>query len=304
MSNAKWILLVSVLIGINVSWGLYILIKDTPEPLSSEFSPSVPTDEIAQRIKSLEETLFKLQHELAATKATKESLEDALQNSSSEKATEGEASTVTDTQVQAISQRIAQVEKSMGALKKEMNEKVFVLLGGNDKIDFTAEDGYVHATRLAEAGKHNAAAEGYMKFLEKFPDHVDARDIAKKARANFMKAGFKQRAIDIQKDIIEAYPDYNEEDYSTLARMYFDMKHYDEAIENVTKSIDLMQPGNDQLWKMMYRAWYIELGRPPEEGIAAYEEVDRRRAELGIENKQMKDKVQKYIQRIRNRMKG
>ena len=94
--------------------------------------------------------------------------------------------------------RVDGLETMLTDFQKTFEAFELATITGGDRPDFEADDGYVHADALAEAGKPSAAAEGYLKFLENHPDHPDYHDIAHKARKALQRAGYTEQAIDLQ----------------------------------------------------------------------------------------------------------
>ena len=80
-------------------------------------------------------------------------------------------------------------------------------------------------------------------------------------------------------------------------------ERYDDAIEHVGASIERTSDKQTRLWRMMYRAWYIQLRDGDAAGIEAYREVEQTRQALGVNIEKMKtrlaDKIREAEERLR-----
>ena len=80
-------------------------------------------------------------------------------------------------------------------------------------------------------------------------------------------------------------------------------ERYDDAIEHVGASIERTSDKQTRLWRMMYRAWYIQLRDGDAAGIEAYREVEQTRQAFGVNIEKMKtrlaDKIREAEERLR-----
>lgn len=200
--------------------------------------------------------------------------------------------------------RLGELEKKLTDLQRKFEAfEVSTILRGENP-DFAADDGFVHADALADAGKPASAAEGYLEFLENHPDHPDFHDIAHKARSQLLRAEYVDQAIDLQKELIEKFPERQEENYETLAAMEKNAGRYDDAIEHLEAAIERTSHTQTGLWRQMYRAWYVQLRDGDAAGLEAYREVERTRESLGVNNEKMKKKLADKIREAEGRLRA
>ena len=280
-------LAVAVLIVTNVLQ-LIIAVSRDPVVVGGDGAPFGIDD----RLGAIESSIEVL---LARRSASARPLSTASSRDAREDGEEGEPATRVATELAALRKAVAELSKTVADLAPQGPA------ARPEPPDFAADDGFVVASKLFEDGKYGSAAEGMLEFVEHHPDHPDRRDIMARARKAFARAGMVQRAVDLQKEIIEAFPKNRGDDYSTLARMEFDRKNYDAAVSALDESIALTRDPQEELWRRMYRAWYIELGRGPAAGIAAYKEVDAVREGYGIENAKMTERIAKKVADLEKR---
>ena len=287
MSQMRWSLLFAFLLVTNVVT-LFILV-------SGDKQVGTP---VGDEIESTESS------RLAKIEASLAELSDLIQQRerSARVETPTERPTAEATNPDVIG-RLDGVARSLADLRRAIDSLGVPDAGQTEVPDFAAEDGYVHANSYLEAGKFASAAEGFLEFLASHPGHPDRRNLMNLARGALQKAGLMDRAIDLQKEIIASYPEHREGDQNTLARMYFDARNYDGAIEAISGSIELTTHKDTQLWRMMYRAWYIQLRDGEAAGLQAYLEVDEVRRSYGIQSgniaKKLADKISMLEERIR-----
>lgn len=295
MSTVKWTLLVAVLVVGNVVTAFLVL---TRGEASREM---LAVDDVlgSPRVRELAASIARL--EAAIEKLREEPVVERPGSGESTGARAGDAPAAGNPA--DLMARVDGLETRIADLQKTFETFELATIMGGERPDFEADDGYVHADALAEAGKHSAAAEGYLKFLENHPDHPDYHDIAQKARASLLRSGYTEQAIDLQKQLIEKFPERQEDNYSTLATMEKNIKRYGDAIEHVGASIERTRDKQTRLWRMMYRAWYIQLRDGDAAGIEAYREVERTRQALGVNIEKMKtrlaDKIREAEERLR-----
>jgi tetratricopeptide (TPR) repeat protein len=167
---------------------------------------------------------------------------------------------------------------------------------------FSADDGYVKADEFFELEKYVIAGEGYLTFLQKHPDHPDAHDIMKRAREAFRRAGYTDKAFWVQQEMMKAFPQQQAADMMELAMMEKDARRYDDAINHAAESAALAANDEDRFWRLLYRAWYVELRDGPEASLSAYREVQSMIDAAGFAQKgpgnRARDRIADLEQRI------
>ncbi len=294
MTTARWCLLVAVLIGGNV---VFAVIALTRKPAAVAPPRAVEKAVASPRLDELESAVERLARAVHA-------LDAARRSDSQSDGTRAAERTLAPDAVDALGQRVDSLEQALGDLRAEVAAIGDSAIAQAAQADFAADDGFVHADRLSEAGKHSLAAEGYIEFLENNAEHPDFHDIAHRARRELLRAGYVDRALDLQKALIERYPEYQEQNYSTLAMMEKNAGRYGDAIEHLTESINRTTHTETRLWRLMYRAWYIQLRDGDAAGLTAYRDVDRTRQELGVTTGKIPGKIAEKIEQIEKRLAG
>jgi tetratricopeptide (TPR) repeat protein len=274
MSDLRWSLVVAVLVVSNVASVAFVLWRRDGD--GAERRAELLLD--SPRFRHLEETLA----EVAARLDEREAAPPSRRAVPDEGTTQPAGAAPTAGGAETVSARLAALEESIVALRRTIEESHAARAAAPEAPDFAAADGYVHADALLESGKYATAADGYLKFLAANPDHPDYRDLAAKARNALMKAGYSERAIDFQKELIEQFPEHRADDLATLSTLEKESKKYDDAIAHLSESIDLTVDTESRLWRMMYRAWYVQLRDGDAAGLDAYRELDRVRQQLQV----------------------
>lgn len=193
--------------------------------------------------------------------------------------------------------RFDKVEKEIVELRRAIEN----LVPAAQVVEIEYEDpmSFEHADRYFEDGKFSTAAGVYEKFLEHHPQHPDALDILRKARDAYRKAGYGARAVDVQNRLLD---EYQVEDpvaeLMTLADLEWSIKRYEDAIAHGERAAELAIDAHQKLVAMAYRAWYIELGRGPEAGLAANREVAQWAQERGLTEYKVFKNVQQHVERL------
>ena len=185
-------------------------------------------------------------------------------------------------------------------------ESLDVARGEPEEVDeesLEAEDGYLIADRWAEDEKHGRAADGYLRFLAANPDHPDARDLYSKAVGQLQRAGYKTRALEVQKELLDRFPT-TAADHMKLARMEIDQRHHDDAIASTERAIALENDASQRIWWELHRAWYIQRRDGDSAGLAEYRAVEQRIADLGLSEAKQGDRVRRHIQETETRLAG
>ena len=295
MTTLKWSVLIAVLVVGNAVMAFLVLTggEESRDTLTVDAVVGSP------RFLQLESAILRLEEAVQALEA--EPGETGNGGRERSEATVGEASGSVAADVSA---RVDALEKKIADLGAAFEAFEVATILGEEEPDFGADGGYVHADKLAEGGKHSAAAEGYLKFLENHPDHPDFHDIAQKARVSLLRSGYVDQAIDVLKQLIEKFPERQERDYSILATMEKNAERYDDAIEHLEASIERTADKQTRLWRLMYRAWYVHLRDGDAAGLAAYREVDRIRESLGVNIEKMKKRLAEKINVLEERLRA
>ena len=82
------------------------------------------------------------------------------------------------------------------------------------------------------------------------------------------------QAIDLQKSILENYELENRsQELMRLASLEKGNKRYQDAIRHVEEAAEYESQNEAKLWRLSYRAWYVQLEQGEQAGIQAYQEL-------------------------------
>ena len=138
-----------------------------------------------------------------------------------------------------LEQRLAKLEATVAQMQAAL-DGVSIEKASADRLAlFTAEEGYLKADEYFEAGKFAIAGEGYLAFLQKYPTHPDSRDIMKKARDAFWRAGYKDKSLWVQDEMMKAFPGHQAEDIMEQAKLEKEAGRLDKAIEHAAEAAAL-----------------------------------------------------------------
>jgi tetratricopeptide (TPR) repeat protein len=149
---------------------------------------------------------------------------------------------------------------------------------------FAGEEGYLKADEYLEAGKFAIAGEGYLAFLQKHPNHPDAHDIMKKATEAFVNAGYLDKAIWVQGEMMKAFPTHPSDDLMDLAKLEKDAGRYDDAIDHALKAAEAAPSAEEALWWKLYWAWFVQIRDGNQAGISAVQQVQQEITSSGVTN--------------------
>ncbi|MGI9240091.1 MAG: tetratricopeptide repeat protein [Verrucomicrobiales bacterium] len=170
---------------------------------------------------------------------------------------------------------------------------------------FRSEDGYLKADEYFAAGKFAIAAEGYLAFLESNPEHPQAYDILKRARQAFTRAGYSDKAVWAQQELLRNLgEDRRAEDVMTLAQLEKDAGSLDSAIDHAAEAADRATDVGSRLWNRMYWAWYNQLRDGDSAGLNAYREVQREIDAAGQGGEKVGIRVREKIEEIERAQAG
>jgi hypothetical protein len=195
----------------------------------------------------------------------------------------------------AMDARLLNLEARLLELQSAM-EGVSLEKASTDRAAlFAGEEGYLKADEYLEAGKFAIAGEGYLTFLEHHPDHADARDVLKKARDAFLKAGYTDKAFWVHEEMMKHHPDHRSNDLWEQAQLEKQAGRYDAAVDHAAEAAELATTAEERLWRRLYWAWFVQLRDGTPAGIAALDGVQREIAAAGVSNP-------KLAQRAREKM--
>ncbi len=181
-----------------------------------------------------------------------------------------------------VIERLDALEKSLATIRDVNEELAVARLREKREEQFRSEDGYTVADELLEEKKYALGANGILTFLDAHPDDPDARDLMRKARDAFLRAGYGEKALWLQGEIMSRYPEHRGADLYGLAMMEKQLRKFDDAMRHIEESIELASRDQDRMNRMFYRAYLIHQRDGDEAGLAAYREVERVATTAGI----------------------
>ena len=197
----------------------------------------------------------------------------------------------------SLSDRLTSIERSIAHLKNSMDGINMEAASTERQKVFAGENGHLRADEYAEAGKHAIAGEGYLTFLEAHPDHPDHRSILERARNSFNKAGYGEKAIWAQKELMRIYPETRQQDLMTLAGMEKRAGRFGTAAQHAEEAASL-NTNSQRYWNLLYAAWYTELDQGPQAGLAYYRNVQQQMIEAGENDGNLARSAQEKIERL------
>ena len=210
--------------------------------------------------------------------------------------------------VKALEQRLAALEKSSRLAGLEASVRALQLAVGGVNLEnasaerqalFAAAEGYLKADEYAAAGQHAIAGEGYLTFLQNHPEHADARDVMKKARDSFLKAGYKDKAFWVHEEMMKTFPEHQSADLWDQAVLEKEAGLYDRAVNHAAQAAELASNPEDRLWRRLYWAWYVQLRDGSPAGIAALQQVQQEIAASGVKNPKLAEHAARRMQEWR-----
>ena len=174
-----------------------------------------------------------------------------------------------------VLERIAGLEQSLVAMKDADDEVMAAQIRKEREERFRSEDGNVAADELLADEKWALGANGILTFLEHHPDHPDARDLMIKARDAFTKAGYREKALWLQDEMMKKFPENRGADLYSRAMLERKLRKYDDALRDIAESIDLAGNDTDRMNRMFYQAYLIHQRHGDAAGLEAYREVER-----------------------------
>lgn len=191
--------------------------------------------------------------------------------------------------------RLNQLESSVDQIQSALDGISLEKASEDRQALFKAVEGYLKADEYFEAEKFAIAGEGYLAFLSTHPDHPDAHNIMGRARRAFARAGYPDKAMWVQEEMIANFPENRFNDLFVLGQMKKSANRYDDAIAHVEEAMELAPTPEDRAWKQLYWAWYHQLRDGNEAGLAMYQQVAEDVAAAGITNPRVIERVQEKI---------
>ncbi|MGJ8695871.1 MAG: hypothetical protein ACSHYF_06095 [Verrucomicrobiaceae bacterium] len=197
--------------------------------------------------------------------------------------------------------RVRAIERSLERLESAVDGMGVAPVLEDREALFASDEGSLRAAEYYEAGKFAIAGEGFLTFLEAHPDHPEHRSIAEMARRAFVQAGNLDKAIAIQGELMEIYPENKAGDLMTLADLQKQAGKYQEAAESARESAGLAND-NSKYWNLLYGAWYTQLGDGLDAGLAAHQELQKQAITGGFNDDKFNQRIQERIAEIEAQM--
>jgi tetratricopeptide (TPR) repeat protein len=286
--NPRSVPILAILLGLNLVLSVYLLATRD----SRDITPDADSVALSDRVQ-----LRRLQQSLGSLRQDFRLLEEAVTGATPpENRAPGNDSGV-DQAVGGLGARLEEIEGSIAMLKHAMDGVSIESASAERAELFAAKDGNLKADEYFEAGKFAIAGEGYLKFLEAHPDHPDHRAILERTRSAFEQAGYRDKAIWAQEELLRIHPETRAEDLMTLAALEKDVGRYDDAARHAAESAALHED-SQRYWNLLYAAWYTQLGKGNPAGLDAYRNVQRQIEAAGYRDSKLGQRAQEKIREI------
>jgi hypothetical protein len=260
-------------------------IASTPsKPQPSLVAPAAqPSDggKLERRLAALEASMKALEPRLAALEASGKTLQQGMAVAGKDKS------------------RVAALEAAVKTLQQAMRGVSLEGASAERQALFAAAEGYLKADEYAAAGQHAIAGEGYLTFLQHNPDHADARDVMKKARDSFLKAGYKDKAFWVHEEMMKSFPENQSADLWEQATLEKEAGLYDKAVNHAAQAAEMASNPEERLWRRLYWAWYVQLRDGAPAGISALQQVQQEIATSGVKNPKLTEHAARRMQEWR-----
>ena len=203
-----------------------------------------------------------------------------------------------------MEQRLARLESAITQLQHAFDGVSIEKASAERQALFAADEGYLKADEYFEAGKFGIAGEGYLTFLKHHPKHADAREVMKKARDAFLKAGYKDKGFWVHEEMMKEFPAQQSADVWELAVLEKEAGLYDRAVNHAAQAAELASNAEERLWRRLYWAWYVQLRDGAPAGIAALQQVQQEIATSGVTNPKLVENAAKRMQEWQQQIKG
>jgi len=194
-----------------------------------------------------------------------------------------------------MERRIIALEAEVKALREALSGVSLEKASADRQKLFATAEGYLKADEYAAAGQHAIAGEGYLTFLQHHPQHPDARDVMKKARDSFLKAGYKDKAFWVQEEMMKANPQHQLADLEELAHIEKEAGIYDRASQHMQQAAQLDPNAESRLWKRMYWAWFVQLHEGNTAGLNALRQVRQEIVTSGVNNPTLNQRLEQHM---------
>lgn len=195
----------------------------------------------------------------------------------------------------SLTDRLASIERSLERLQSALNGISIESVSEERAKLFAAENGHLKADEYFAAEKYAVAGEGYLRFLEHHPEHPDHRNILERARNSFRKAGYLEKAMWAQEELMRLYPEHRARDLMALAGMEKANGSYAEAARHAAEATSLEQTGQRH-WYGLFAAWYTELAQGPQAGLAYYRKIEQEIIAAGYQNDKLGRRARESIE--------
>ncbi|MEM7230735.1 MAG: hypothetical protein AAF517_01085 [Planctomycetota bacterium] len=181
----------------------------------------------------------------------------------------------------AVLSRLESIEAAIDRQAEAEDYRAALKLRETHEERFRAEDGAVFAEELLAEKKFALGAHGILSFLEAHPDHPDRQDLLRRARDGFQNQGYLDRALELQKEIMEQYPEHRGSDLHIIARLERRMRKFEESRAHLDESIQLAATDKERMDRLYYRAELIHEIDGDASGAEAYRDVQRQASAVG-----------------------
>lgn len=194
----------------------------------------------------------------------------------------------------SLANRLNDMEQSIERLQDSMSG-IDMQKSSEDRAKlFATENGHLRADEYFEAGKFAIAGEGYLKFLEAHPDHADHKNILQRAQRSFSRAGYHEKAIWAQEELIRIYPQNKGEALMDLAKLEMSAGRYSDAIGHAEESA-ANDSTTQRYWSLLYAAYYTELEHGAQAGLDYYRKVSDQIDSAGLGEERLGERAQERI---------
>ncbi len=201
-----------------------------------------------------------------------------------------------------MGERIAAVESGLEQVRKSIENLDFKKISEERNEIFRGELGYEKADEFMEAGAFAVAGNGYLQFLEANPEHPDARNIMHRARDAFARAGYNEKALWVQEEVIKNFPEFAGRDKYVMAMMLRKARRYDEALAQMEESVDLAKNDTERINRAFYRAYLIHQRDGNHAGVQAYRDLSKDIAQVGFTDQNVGKETLKRIADLESRL--
>lgn len=287
-------ILLAVVLSANLGLSIYLLYAKEDAATAKSGSPRSKAGQDEQ-MRDLQTSLTRLRSQFRDLQITLAGSENGQAG--------GDSSTddPDQTGILTLAERLDTMDHSIGRLQSALDG--ISLEGASEERAklFASENGHLKADEYYEAEKYAIAGEGYLKFVEAHPDHPDHRGILERARSAFNRAGYQDKSLWVQEELMRIYPENRTGDLRTLARMKKGMGRFDEATKHFEEAATRDQ-SSQRYWDLMYAAWYTELDKGPQAGLDYLRTVQQQIVDAGFGEQKLGTRAQEKIDELEGRV--